>query len=220
MTTSPRVASWSSGGDPSAALLKPDLVAPASGILGGTSADTGGVAWDFVTGTSAATAYAAGVAATLLSERDLSATEVRSAMATTAQPLTTGVIAAGAGRVRAGDATKPGLVYPLDAGDYRSWLEGRRTHLNTPSILLSGGRSGPPDGHQHRLARPLLLVTDGRLRASGDGDAECGPARPRRERDLSDHRVRRGQTARLDDGYVVWRGASGTLTRIPVLISR
>ena len=24
----------------------------------------------------------------------------------------------------------------------------------------------------------------------------------------------------LDDGYVVWRGASGTLTRIPVLISR
>ena len=26
--------------------------------------------------------------------------------------------------------------------------------------------------------------------------------------------------SRLDDGYVVWRGATGTVTRVPVLVSR
>jgi len=30
----------------------------------------------------------------------------------------------------------------------------------------------------------------------------------------------RGRTARLDDDFDVWRDASGTVTRFPVLISR
>jgi minor extracellular serine protease Vpr len=217
----PKVASWSSGGDPSAALLKPDLVAPATGILGSTPEDSRGVAWDFVTGTSAATAYAAGVAATLLAERDLSATEVRSALATTAQPLVSGVLAGGAGRVRAGDSATPGLVYPLDAGDYRPWLEGRRTHLNTPSIQLSGGQDTARRTVTNVGRRALYFSS----RAVGfDRQVSVRPAAIRLDPgESATYRVtvaRRGRFARLDDGYVVWRGASGTLTRIPVLISR
>jgi subtilisin family serine protease len=196
-------------------------VAPATGILTSTPEDTRGVAWDFVSGTSAATAYAAGVAATLLSRRDLSATEVRSALATTAQPLTTGVLAAGAGRVRAGDSTKPGLVYPLDAGDYRSWLEGHRTHLNTPSILLTGGQRAARRTITNVGSRALYFSS----RTVGfDRRVTVTPAAVRLDPGESATfrtTVRgRGFTARLDDGYVVWRGASGTLTRIPVLISR
>ena len=217
----PRVASWSSAGDPSAALLKPDLVAPATGILGSTPEDARGVAWDFVTGTSAATAYAAGVAATLLAGRDLSATEVRSALATTAQPLTSGVLAAGAGRVRAGDSTTPGLVYPA-----------RRRRLPR----LAGG---PPDPPQHRVRpaqrRPAVGPADDhqrRLAALYFSSRTLGferrvtvtPAAVRLDPgESATYRITmsgRGRTARLDDGYVVWRGASGTLTRIPVLISR
>ncbi len=217
----PRVAAWSSAGDPSAAVLKPDLVAPATGILGSTPKDARGVAWDFVTGTSAATAYAAGVAATLLAERDLSATEVRSALATTAQPLTTGVLAAGAGRVRADDSATPGLVYPLDAGSYRAWLEGRRSHLNTASILLSGG--------QRAARRTITNVGSKALYFSSrtlgfERRVTVTPAAVRLDPgESATYRITvsgRGRTARLDDGYVAWRGASGTVTRIPVLISR
>jgi minor extracellular serine protease Vpr len=219
--SAPKVAPWSSGGDPSAALLKPDLVAPATGILGGTAADSRGVAWDFVTGTSAATAYTSGVAAALLSRRGLSATAVRSALATTAQPLDGEVLAAGAGRVRAGDSVTPGLVYPLDATDYRAWLEGRRTELNTPSILLSGGQ----------LAARRTVTNVGRralyFSSRAVGFRRAVTVRPAALRldpgESGTFRVSaagRGRTAQLDDGYVVWRGASGTITRVPVLISR
>ncbi len=221
VATSPRVAAWSSGGDPSATLLKPDVVAPATGILGSIPEDSRGVSWDFVTGTSAATAYAAGVAATLLAERDLSAPEVRSALATTAQPLASGVIVAGGGRVRPSDAMTPGLVYPVDTGDYRAWLEGRRTHLNTPSILLSGGRLGAHRTVTNVGARALYFSS----RTVGfQRRVSVTPAALRlKPGESATYQVTvsgRGPTARLDDGYVVWRGASGTITRVPVLISR
>ncbi len=218
VSSQPHVASWSSAGDPSAAVLKPDLVAPATGILGGVPA---GVGWDFVTGTSAATAYTTGVAATILAARDLSAAEVRSALATTAQPLTDGVLAGGAGRLRAGDTATPGLVYPIDTTDYRAWLEGRRIQLNTPSILLSGGQGLARRTVTNVGRRALYFssravgfrrevsVTPAALRLAPGESAtyRISVANPRR-------------TTRLDDGYVVWRGASGTITRIPVLISR
>ncbi|MDQ4052802.1 MAG: S8 family serine peptidase, partial [Actinomycetota bacterium] len=220
--TQRHVASWSSSGDPSAPVLKPDLVAPATGILGGVPADSRGVPWDFVTGTSAATAYTTGVAATLLARRDLSAAEVRSALATTAQPLRDGVRAAGAGRVRGDDAATPGLVYPLDVADYRPWLEGRRSHLNTPSMLLSGdGQSaarrtvtnvGPRARYFSSRAvgfRHDVLVRPAALRL------DPGESATFRVRVIGRHHV-----APHDDGYVVWRGATGTVTRIPVLISR
>jgi minor extracellular serine protease Vpr len=217
----PRVASWSSSGDPSALLVKPDVVAPATGILGSTPEDTSGVAWDFVTGTSAATAYTAGVAATLLARRGLSAPEVRSALATTAQPLASGVLASGAGRVRAGDSAKPGLVYPVDIDDYRAWLEGRRTHLNTPSILLGGGQVTARRTVTNVGRRALYFSSK---TVGFDRRVSVTPAAIRlNPGESASYRIRvtgRGLSARLDDGYVVWRGASGTLTRIPVLISR
>jgi minor extracellular serine protease Vpr len=217
----PHVAAWSSSGDPSAAVLKPDLVAPATGILGGVPADARGVTWDFVTGTSAATAYTTGVAASLLARRDLSAVEVRSALATTAQPLGDGVLAAGAGRVRSDDATAPGLVYQLDPADYRGWLEGRRTHLNTPSILFSGGLSGASRtvtnvGPRARYFSSQAIGFRQRVRVTPAAvRLDPGESATYRVR-LVGNRV----ATRADDGYVVWRGASGTVTRIPVLISR
>lgn len=221
VSSQPHVASWSSGGDPSAAVLKPDLVAPATGILGGAPPGPGEVAWDFVTGTSAATAYTAGVAAGLLAARDLSAAEVRSALVTTAQPLTDGVLTAGAGRVRAGDALRPGLVYPVDPTDYRAWLEGRRTTLNTPSILLSGGRDVARRTVTNVGRRALYFSS----RAVGfRRHVSVSPAALRLDPgESATYRVTvtgSRRSARLDDGYIVWRGASGTTTRIPVLISR
>jgi len=217
----PRVAPWSSGGDASATLLKPDLVAPATGILGGVPADSRGVTWDFVTGTSAATAYTSGVAATLRARRDLSATAVRSALATTAQPLGDSVLAAGAGRVRPGDTATPGLVYPLDAQHYRAWLEGRRTHLNTPSIQLNDGQ-GAARRTVTNVGRRALYFSS---RAVGfRRDVSVTPAALRLDPgESATYRVvvrHANRARRLDDGYVVWRGAAGTTTRVPVLISR
>ena len=146
---------------------------------------------------------------------------MRSALVTTAQPLRSGVLSAGAGRVRPGDTETPGLIYPLDAGDYRAWLEGRLTQLNTPSLLLRGSQdsaertvtnvgrraryfSSHAVGFRHRVT-----VTPAALRLAPGESATF--------------RVTvagRGRAARLDDGYVVWRGGAGTVTRIPVLISR
>ncbi|MEJ7834466.1 MAG: S8 family serine peptidase [Nocardioides sp.] len=216
------VAPWSSGGDPSGGVLKPDVVAPATGRLGAVPASTSGVGWDFVTGTSAATAYTSGVAATLLSRRGWSAADVRSALATTAGPLAgASTLLGGAGRVRPADTASPGLVYRVDRDDYRAWLEGRLRELNTPSLLLSGG---------DRVARRTVTnVGDRSLYFSSDHvgfrrPVEVTPAAvtldPGESATFEVEVAGRGPVTRIDDGYVVWRGANGTIARMPVLISR
>ncbi|MDO9494245.1 MAG: S8 family serine peptidase, partial [Nocardioides sp.] len=132
------VAAWSAAG--SVRTVKPDLVAPAVGVLGAVPPRSDGVRWDFVTGTSAATALTSGAAAVLLGSRDWSAAEVRAALATTAGRLRgTPVTRAGAGLVRPEQALRPGLLHRLDAGDYRAWWEGRRDELNTPSVVVRRG---------------------------------------------------------------------------------
>ena len=147
----PSVTRWSAKGDPAAAVSKPDVSAPGTSVLarlpdtragsGGTGGSSGsGPAWDFVTGTSAATAYTAGAAATLVGRSGLPAAQVRSALVTTAGPVGDGaVLSTGGGRLRPEQALRPGLVHAVRPGDYRAWLEGRRTSLNTPSIRLSEG---------------------------------------------------------------------------------
>ncbi|HWM04658.1 MAG TPA: S8 family serine peptidase, partial [Actinophytocola sp.] len=131
------VAHWSSAGSPLVGVIKPDLVAPAAGVLGAVPGPEG---WDFVTGTSAAAAYTAGVAATLLARTGWPATTVRSALGTTAAPLPGEVLHTGTGRLRPDAAVRPGLVYEVDRDDYRAWLAGRRLRLNTPSVLLADGQ--------------------------------------------------------------------------------
>lgn len=210
------VARWSSTGSPFGGVLKPDLVAPAAGVLGAVPGSEG---WDFVTGTSAAAAYTAGAAATLLADTDWPATTVRSALSTTAAPLPGAVLRSGNGRLRPDRAGRPGLVYEVDAGDYRAWLAGRRPALNTPSVLLSDGA--------RRARRTITNLADRALyfSSSADGfrrDVTVTPAAVRLGPGESATFVVtvRDSASRADDGHVVWRGATGTITSIPVQISR
>jgi hypothetical protein len=210
------VARWSSSGSPLGGVLKPDLVAPAAGVLGAVPGTQG---WNFVTGTSAAAAYTAGAAATLLADTGWPAATVRSALATTAAPLPGPVLRAGAGRLRPDAAVRPGLVYEMDPADYRSWLAGGRTTLNTPSILLADGK---------RRARRTITNVTGRaayFSSSALGfrrDVSVRPAAVRLGPGESATYVVlvRGAGTRSDEGHIVWRGATGTLSAVPVQLSR
>jgi minor extracellular serine protease Vpr len=222
--TAPRVASWSSSGDPDGVVVKPDVVALGSGVLGAVPPAEHGLQWDLVSGTSAATAATSGVAALLASRHDdWSAAAVRSALTTTARRLAgQAVLRGGAGRVEPEAALRPGLVYDVSPGDYRAWLTGAlEGDLNTPSILL------PDDAETTR--RTITNVTGRRLyfssRASGfdrhavrvtPAAVRLGPG----ESATFTVTVDRTGVQPLDDGWVSWRGATGTVTRIPVVISR
>ncbi len=210
------VARWSSSGSPIGGVLKPDVVAPAAGVLGAVPGPQG---WDFVSGTSAAAAYTAGAAATLLARTGWPAATVRSALDTTATPLAAPVLRAGAGRLRPDAAARPGLGYEIDRADYRAWLTGERTMLNTPSILFADGQ---------RQAHRTITNVSGRFlyfssRASGfRRDVSVRPAAVRLAPGESTTYVVvvRGADTRADEGHIVWRGATGTVTSIPVQISR
>jgi hypothetical protein len=125
--------------------------------------------------------------------------------------------------VRAQAADHPGLVFALQPGDYRAWLEGRldAQGLNTPSALLHGngaftrtvtnaGRrpmyysSSATGFGPHRVrVRPAAVYLD-----PGESTTftvtVSGPSGP----------------APLDEGWVVWRGANGNRVRMPVVIAR
>ena len=214
-----RIASLSPSGDLGAGVLKPDVLATASGVLGAVPSTNGSDAWDLVTGTSAATAYTAGVAASLLS-RDRTAAQVRSALATTAAPVDRSeILRSGAGRLRPDRVDSPGLGYLVETGDYRDWLEGDATSLNTPSALITneatpltrtvtnvGKRRLYFSSSAHGF-RSGVSVTPAALRL-GPGESATYTVTVER------------RSPQLDDGYVVWRGANGTVARIPVVIGR
>ncbi|MGA8258564.1 MAG: S8 family serine peptidase, partial [Nocardioides sp.] len=215
-----RVARFSGAGDIASGLLKPDVVAPATGVLGGVPGGQGN-GWDFVTGTSAATAYTAGVAATLLAADGRSAAEVRSALVTTADPVRgTPALLSGSGQVRPRTAAAPGLAYVVDPRDYRAWLEGRRTTINTPSIVLSGGlvSASRTITSMSRRTTTFIASTTGfrtpvRLSATSATLAPGEALRFTLSIDAPD-------VGRLDEGSIVWRGSDGSVTRIPVVIAR
>ncbi|WP_085873153.1 MULTISPECIES: S8 family serine peptidase [unclassified Nocardioides] len=221
----PRVAPWSSSGNPDGVVVKPDVVALGSGVLGAVPPAERGLQWDLVSGTSAATALTGGAAARLVSRHpDWSAAAVRSALATTAHRLSgEPVLDAGAGRVAPEAALRPGLVYDVAPGAYRAWLTGALSgDLNTPSILLSGSAD--------TAERTITNVTGRRLyfssRASGfeQYDVRVTPAAvrlgPGESATFTVTVDRSGGVRSLDDGWVTWRGATGTVTRIPVVLSR
>jgi hypothetical protein len=221
----PGVARGSSTGDPDGTTVKPDVVALGSGVLGAVPSTGSGPQWDLVSGTSAATAAVSGAAARLVSVRPgWSAAAVRSALATTAHAIPGSLaLRAGAGRVSPEAALRPGLVYDVAPGDYRAWLTGAlRGDLNTPSILLAGdtdtaertitnvtGRRLYFSSHAWGFARYAVSVTPAAVRLGPGESATFTVA------------VDRSAGARsLDDGWVTWRGATGTGTRIPVVLSR
>ena len=221
--TPPRVVSWSSRGTLGAPVLKPDLVATGVGVLGAVPPAGTRAGWDLVSGTSAAAAITSGVAALVLSRHEnWSPAAVRSALATTARRVPGApVLRAGAGRVAAAAAVRPGLVYDVPVEDYRAWLDGELdvTGLNAPSVRIEGAGTAE---------RTVTNVTARRLYFSSSATG------------FTHHRVRvtpaalrlgPGESAtftvtvapgsrRADDGWVTWRGATGTVTRIPVVVSR
>lgn len=211
----PAVPAWSARGEASAAVLKPDVVAPGVGVLGAVP----GGSWDFVSGTSVAAAQVSGLAARLLASRRWPATTVRSALSTTAGPVQGAEPAStGAGRVRASRLDSPGLVLPVDAGDYRRWLEGDLDTLNTPSVVLRGNASATRTlVNTARRARYFSVRTvglEGRDVTVTPAALRLGPG------ESAEFTVSVGDTGREVQGAVVWRGATGTTTRIPVLLGR
>ena len=218
-----RVTPWSTGGDPSAAVLKPDVVAPATGVLGAVPPTVRSTRWDFVTGTSAATAWTSGVAAVLLRRHDWSASVVRSALATSAAPVATGsVLRQGAGRLRLSRADRPGVVYAVQPQDYRDWLDGSVVDLNTPSILVSddGDAATRTITNVGRRAMYFSSATRGFTRHRVTVTPAAVRLGPGERVTFTVHVDRHAGIEPLDDGWVTWRGANGTGARIPVLITR
>ena len=219
-----KIAGFSPSGDPTAPVLKPDLLAPATGLLSAVPPGTRAERWDFTSGTSAAAAYTSGVAARLRARRDWSAAAIRSALATTSAAVPGTVLRTGSGRLRPDLAARPGLVHDLDPGDYRRWLEGTLgRHLNTPSIMLRQGRDVARRTITNTGRQPLYFSSA----ASGFEryDVRVIPAAVRlAPGESAIYTVRVSGPASgarpADDGVVTWRGATGTRTRVPVLITR
>ncbi len=218
-----RAAVFTPSGDPTAGVLKPDLVGPAVGVLGAVPPSVRSTRWDFASGTSVAAARTSGAAAVLLSRHGWPADVVRSALATTAGRVPdVAALRVGAGRLRTGRAATPGLAYRIDPTAYRAWLTGTRDDLNTPSLLLADGRT-----------RAGRTVTNVGRRTMYFSSRATGFERHRVQVAPAAVRLAPGERARftvtvsgspqagpLDDGAVTWRAANGTRTRIPVLISR
>ena len=221
-----RVTRRSNQGDPTATLVKPDVVAPGTSVLGAVPPSVRRTRWDFVSGTSAATAWTSGLAASLLAQRGWGQGLVRSALATSAVPVGGGasILSTGAGEPRLARAQRPGLAYLVRTDDYRAWLEGSwgEREPNTPSIVLSGDRRTA----SRTVTNVGRRATYFSVRTSGFRAHEV-TVRP------VALRLAPGESARfrvvvsgadrvepIDDGWLVWRGATGTRTRIPVALTR
>jgi hypothetical protein len=223
--TPERLVAWTSPGDPTAAFLKPDLVATAVGVLGAAPPAGHGRRWDLGSGTSVAASRVSGIAAALLSRHRWSADQVRSALATTAGDVAgrASLLRLGAGRARASAADRPGLVFRLPAADYRAWLDGELAAdaLNTPYALLHGGGS------------VTRTVTNVGTRSMYYSSSATGFGRHRVSVTPAAIALAPGESATftltvagavgpqpLDDGWVTWLGANGIRVRIPVVIAR
>lgn len=207
------VVAFSSAGDPTSTVLKPDLVSPGSEIVAAT-----GSGWDLVTGTSPAAARVAGIAAVLLGRPGADPAAVRSALLATARPVP------GASLLRAGAGTpqptaSPDLSYIARPRTFRAWLEGERSDVNLPQLLLGHGRE--------RARRTLTNMADHTLVATArlegfSGAVSMRPqwARLRPGRSVT-FRVRAtGSRTTTDDGFVVWTSAGHGTVRIPVVVTR
>ena len=162
------VARWSATGDPTATLVKPDLVAPGAGVLGAVPPSVSPSRWDFASGTSVATAWTSGLAARLLASTHWGADRIRSALVTSAGavPGNPSVLRGGAGRPRSDRAERPGLAYLVRPGDYRAWLDGDlERDLNTAvDPALRARRHRAPDRHEREPPGVVLLGPGVRLR--------------------------------------------------------
>jgi len=123
-------------------LLKPDLTAPGSGVLGaGSQIGSDRQQWGLRTGTSVSSAHVAGLAAVIRAARPRwTPAQVKSALMTTAYDVEdpTSPLAQGAGHVDPARALDPGLVLDVAPRSYARYAAGRLPgrRLNLPSIAV------------------------------------------------------------------------------------
>jgi hypothetical protein len=218
-----RTARWSAAGDPRGTTVKPDAVADGDAVLGALPESTGRT-WGVFSGSSAATAHASGLAALVLGEHpDRSASVVRSLLATSARPIPgSSVLEQGAGALpsRAPDANLALEVAP------EQWRRAMRRHslarLNTTSLLMPA-----------RQRRAVRTVTNIGTRPEYFSVTTRGFTAHRVRVQPLAVRLAPGESAdftitvsgpttpgRLDDGMLVWLGARGGVTRVPVALTR
>ncbi len=217
-----RAAVWSAAGDPRAPILKPDAVADADAVLGALPESTGR-AWGLFSGSSAASAHASGLAALLRSDHDWSAATVRSMIVTSARPLPgSSVLVQGSGAL---DTRAPTSHLALDVRTpawRRALRSGRTAGLNASSVILPSTRQravrtvtnvgSRPEYFSvttrgfttHRVSVRPLAVRLAPGQSARFTVTVAGPTTP----------------GRLDDGAIVWLGARGGVTRIPVALTR
>lgn len=208
-----RVARFSSGGDPTWPVLKPDLVAPGTSVLAAT---TGG--WAVISGTSAATAHVSGVAALLLARPGSTPDQVRSALLTSTVPVG-GPPGLRAGTGQARISRIPPMAYLVDPRHFRGWLTGHRSDLNLAQVLLSTGRLVARRTITNTGHRPLWLTThltgfDSAVRVS----PSAGLVRPGRSLTFRISLPAAPRTT--DSGTVAWHSAAGDESRLAVVITR
>ncbi|MDX6678738.1 MAG: hypothetical protein QOE31_2790, partial [Solirubrobacteraceae bacterium] len=152
--TADRVVSFSSRGPGASSpdLLRPDVSAPGVNVLAAYAPNTYAASqgnetrspFAVLSGTSMASPQVAGAGALLTQQHPAwSPGQMRSALATTARPVTDGAgpaspLAAGSGRIDPTTAGDPGLVIAPAAADYRAFADGTLAgrDLNMPSIQL------------------------------------------------------------------------------------
>jgi minor extracellular serine protease Vpr len=226
-----RLAGWSPRGRAGATVVKPDLVAPGTSLLAATSRAADRGRWELLSGTSASTALVAGTAARLRGAHpDWPAQWVRSALTTSAADVAgaPSSLRQGAGRVDVRAALLAGLVYDVDPGAWRRILEGRlpAARMNLPSVLVP--RTSKPVEVTRRIThvgRTHLYYsstasgferTDVRVRPAA---VRMAPGETRTVRIRVESRDGAApDRAAPDSGWVTWRGADGTRTRIPVVV--
>ncbi len=216
-----RVAGWSSAGDPTGSFVKPDLVAPAMGLLAAAPSTSAGQRWSLASGTSAATAWTSGAAAVLLARHDWPAAAVRSALVGTASPVPGSVLRSGAGSPVLGRALRARLVHDVPAGAYRAWLVGKRQDVNTPSLLARGtgtltrrvtnlgGETGTWQVSVTGVERYAVSVSPASITLAPGESATYRVT-------ISGGSLVGG----LDDGFVLWSGDRGDVVRVPLAITR
>ncbi len=217
-----RTAPWSASGDPRGPSVKPDAVADGDAVLGALP-DSTGRTWGVFSGSSAATAHASGLAALVLGEHDWSAAVVRSLVAGSARPIPgSSVLVQGAGAL---PGRAPTAHLALDVRTH-AWRRALRHHtlaeLNTGSLLLTDRRTPSVRTLTNVGTRPEYFSVTARGFTSHRVSIQPLAVR-----------LAPGQSARftitvtgpstpggLDDGALVWLGARGGVTRVPVALTR
>ncbi|GAA5112315.1 hypothetical protein GCM10023339_15180 [Alloalcanivorax gelatiniphagus] len=218
-----RTAPWSAAGDPRGASLKPDAVADGDAVLGALPESTGR-SWGVFSGSSAATAHASGLAALVVGEHDdWPAARVRSLVVTAARPVP------GASTLEQGAGALPNRAprahLALDVAP-EAWRRALRRHsladLNTSSLLLSLRQRTAVRSVTNVGTRPEYFSVTARGFASHRVRMQPLAVRlaPGQSADFSITVTGPTTPGRLDDGALVWRGARGGVTRVPVALTR